>query len=184
MRKKAGMPQRDLIERGVHGDSAAFGMLYERHLDAIFRYVYFRVGSSADAEDLTEDVFVSAWENLSNFRPEGESSFLSWLYRIAHNRVIDHYRKRQPQSWSSEQLALEEALIPSVEDAAHINFDTRRLAKAVSQLEETEQEVIILRFIEGLSHGEVASIIEKSEGASRVIQHRALINLKTLLEGG
>lgn len=177
------MPQEDLIKRAVHGDRAAFGTLYERHLDAIFRYVYFRVGNSADAEDLTEDVFVSAWENLSTFKPEGQNSFLSWLYRIAHNRVIDHYRKRQPQSWTSEQLALEEAIIPSVEEAAHISFDTRRLAKAISQLEETEQEVIILRFIEGLSHGEVANVIEKSEGASRVIQHRALLNLKTLLQG-
>lgn len=183
MRKKAGMPQEELIDRAVHGDTAAFGTLYERHLDAIFRYVFFRVGSSADAEDLTEDVFVSAWENLTTFEPQGPGSFLSWLYRIAHNRVIDHYRKRQPQSWSSEQLALEEALIPGVEESAMLNFDTRRLAKAISQLEETEQEVIILRFIEGLSHSEVARVIEKSEGASRVIQHRALLNLKILLGG-
>lgn len=181
MQKKAGMPQEKIIDRAVQGDTVAFGVLYERHLDAIFRYVFFRVGNSADAEDLTEDVFVSAWENLATFRPERPGSFLSWLYRIAHNRVIDHYRKRRPQSWSSEQLALEEALIPGVEEAANLNFDVRRLAKAVSQLEDTEQEVIILRFIEGLSHSEVARVIEKSEGASRIIQHRALLNLKTLL---
>lgn len=183
MRKKAGMPKANLIDRAIQGDTVAFGVLYERHLDAIFRYVYFRVGNSADAEDLTEDVFVSAWENLSTFKPEGPKSFISWLYRIAHNRVIDHYRKRQPQSWSSEQLALEESRLPGVEEAAHLNHDTTRLAKAISQLEETEQEVIILRFIEGLSHTEVSKIIEKSEGASRVIQHRALTNLKALLGG-
>jgi RNA polymerase sigma-70 factor, ECF subfamily len=183
MKNKAGTPQHDLVERAIHGDKGAFGTLYERHLDAIYRYVYFRVGSPADAEDLTEDVFVRAWEAVGSFEYGGEGSFVSWLYRIAHNLVIDHYRKRQPQSWSSEQLALEEARIPAVEDVAHYNQDVSRLAHAIRQLEEVEQQVILLRFIEGLSHGKVAEIIGKSEGASRVIQHRALINLKALLDG-
>jgi RNA polymerase sigma-70 factor (ECF subfamily) len=175
------MPNEDLVGRAIRGDKAAFGLLYERHLDAIFRYVYFRVGNSAEAEDLTEDVFVNAWEGLSGFERGGRGSFLAWLYRIAHNRIIDHYRKRQPQSWSSEQLALEEAIMPSVEDSVHLSHDADRLAQAISKLEDTEQQVIILRFIEGLSHAEVAQIISKSEGASRIIQHRALSNLRALL---
>lgn len=175
------MPQRDLVQRAIDGDTVAFGLLYERHLDAIYRYVFFRVNSSADAEDLTEDVFVSAWESLASFKADDSRAFLSWLYRIAHNRVVDYYRKRQPLSWTSEQLAMEEARTPDVEEIAHINHDARRLAQAVSQLEDTEQQVVILRFIEGLSHSEVANIIGKSEGASRIIQHRALLNLKALM---
>lgn len=151
-------------------------------MDAIYRYVFFRVSSAGDAEDLTEDVFVRAWEALNTFEYGGEGSFQSWLYRIAHNIVIDHYRKRQPQSWTSEQLALEEAPIPRVEDVAHHNQDIMRLAQAIKELDGTEQQVIVLRFIEGLSHGEVAGIIGKTEGASRVIQHRALVNLRAILD--
>lgn len=181
MGKKAGTRHRDLVERAVNGDKVAFGQLYERHLDPIYRYIFFRVSSSADAEDLTEDVFVSAWEALPDFSDESENAFLSWLYRIAHNRVIDHYRKRRPDSWTSEQLAQEEARSPSVEETAQFNRDAERLAEAIAQLEDTEQQVIILRFIEGLSHSEVAGLIGKSEGASRVIQYRALVNLRELL---
>lgn len=183
MKEEAGTPQQDLVERAIQGDSRAFGLLYERHMDAIYRYVFFRVGSPHDAEDLTEDVFVRAWEAIGGFKRGGQGSFVSWLYRIAHNIVIDHYRKRQPQSWSSEQLALEESPLPSVEEAAHHNQDVLRLARAISELDETEQQVIVLRFIEGLSHGEVSEVIGKSEGASRVIQHRALVNLKAILGG-
>jgi len=181
MRNKAEMPQGDLVERAIGGDKRAFGLLYERHLDAIYRYVFFRVGSPADAEDLTEDVFVSAWESLSGFQSSAPGAFLSWLYRIAHNRVVDFYRKRRPQSLTSERLALEETGLPAVEETAFLNHVTARLTQAVLQLDDTEQQVIILRFIEGLSHMEVAKIIGKSEGASRVIQHRALLNLKALL---
>lgn len=181
MTQMAGTPPKNLVERAVDGDKGAFGMLYERHLDAIYRYVYFRVGSPSEAEDLTEDAFVRAWEAIGNFEYGGEGSFQSWLYRIAHNIVIDHYRKRQPQNWSSEQLALEEAPTPRVEDVAHHNRDIVRLAKAIKELDDTEQQVIVLRFIEGLSHGEVSEIIGKSEGASRVIQHRALANLRAIL---
>lgn len=181
MGKKAGTRHRDLVDRAINGDKGAFGQLYERHLDAIYRYIFFRVGSSADAEDLTEDVFVSAWEALPDFTDESENAFLSWLYRIAHNRVIDHYRKRQPHSWTSEQLAQEEARAPSVEETAHLNRDVEQLAEAIAQLDATEQQVIVLRFMEGRSHSEVAEIIGKSEGASRVIQYRALVNLRELL---
>jgi RNA polymerase sigma-70 factor (ECF subfamily) len=181
MKRKAGTPESNLVERAIRGDKGAFGLLYERHMDAIYRYVFFRVGSPADAEDLTEDVFVRAWEAIENFERGRKGSFMSWLYRIAHNLVIDHYRKRQPQSWSSEQLAFEESRLPTVEEAAHHNQDVMRLAQAINKLEDVEQQVIVLRFIEGLSHEDVSTIIGKSEGASRVIQHRALVNLRALL---
>lgn len=181
MGKKAGTRHRYLVERAINGDKAAFGLLYERHLDQIYRYIFFRVGNPADAEDLTEDVFVSVWQALPDFSNDSQSAFLSWLYRIAHNRVVDHYRKRQPQNWTSEQFAREEAPTPSVEETAHLNRDVERLAEAIAQLDATEQQVIVLRFIEGRSHSEVAEMIGKSEGASRVIQYRALVKLKELL---
>src|SRR5258706_16230263 len=86
-----------LIRQAVKGDGEAFGLLYARHLDAIYRYVRFRIGNEADAEDMTEEVFVKAWEALPGYRI-GEHPFTSWLYRIAHNVTVDYHRKRQPDS--------------------------------------------------------------------------------------
>lgn len=176
------MPEeRRLIGRAVEGDANAYGLLYERYLDAIYRYIYFRVGNPSDAEDLTEEVFVKGWEAITDFKLGPDQNFSAWLYRIAHNLVVDHHRKRRPAMWSSEQLANEETRAPSVEATARLHRDAESVAQAVQQLTDLEQEVIILRFVEGLSHKEIANVIGKSEGASRVIQHRALKSLKALL---
>ncbi len=172
-----------LVERAIAGDADAFGEIYMRHLDAIYRYVYFRVGDANDAEDLTEHVFLKAWEALPGYNQRG-NRFSSWLYRIAHNMIIDHHRRQKPMipmpllekdNWKCPQATALEQMI-EVEEAA-------ALAAAVAQLPEEQQQVIILRFVEGLNHTEVARIIEKSEGACRVIQHRALAALNQLLNG-
>ena len=172
-----------LVERAIAGDADAFGELYLQNLDAIYRYVYFRVARAQDAEDLTEQIFLQAWEALPDYRQCG-SRFISWLYRIAHNVVVDYHRRRKPVvsvplakecAWGSEQLITLDQIIKAEEVAA--------LAAAVSQLSEEQQQVIILRFIEGMGHAEVARIIDKSEGACRVIQHRALAALNRLLTG-
>jgi RNA polymerase sigma-70 factor (ECF subfamily) len=182
MTDETGMSEEwQLIQQATGGDVKAYGILYERHLDAIYRYIYFRIGNEHEAEDLSEEVFIKAWEAMPDFEPGSERSFYTWLYRIAHNLVIDFHRKKRPQSWSSEQLALEETRLPSVEDAAHHRSNSARLAHAIQQLNDVEQQVIILRFVEGLSHKEIAGVIDKSEGASRIIQHRALSNLRTIL---
>jgi len=170
-----------LVERAIAGDADAFGELYLLHMDAIYRYVYFRVGDANDAEDLTEQVFLKAWEALPRYKQSG-NPFTSWLYRIAHNVVVDHHRRRKPVvsmpppgkgEWRSKEPTALEQVIEAEETAA--------LAAAIAQLPEDQQQVIILRFIEGLSHAEVARIIGKSEGACRVIQHRALTALHRLL---
>jgi RNA polymerase sigma-70 factor (ECF subfamily) len=172
-----------LVERAISGDADAFGEIYTLHLDAIYRYVYFRVGDTNDAEDLTEQVFLKAWEALPGYNQRG-NPFTSWLYRIAHNMVVDHHRRQKPMipmpllekgNWECKQATALEQVI-EVEEAA-------ALAAAVAQLPEEQQQVIILRFVEGLNHTEVARIIEKSEGACRVIQHRALAALNQLLNG-
>ena len=172
-----------LVERAVTGDADAFGELYLLHLDAIYRYVYYRVGDTSDAEDLTEQAFLNAWQALSDYRQRG-SPFTSWLYRIAHNVVVDYHRRRKPTApmpaperidrESEQRTALEQVI--AVEEAA-------ALAGAIAQLPEEQQQVILLRFIEGLKHAEVARIMGKSEGACRTIQHRALSALNRLLSG-
>jgi RNA polymerase sigma-70 factor (ECF subfamily) len=170
-----------LVRAAVAGDADAYGRLYVRHLDAIYRYVRFRVGNAADAEDLTEQVFLKAWEAIAGYRARGVP-FASWLYRIAHNVVVDHHRQRAPEAMApvqeegmaaSDRRGTVEQVIESGELAA--------LAAAISRLPEEQQQVVVLRFIEGLSHAEVARIIDKSPGACRVIQHRALAALHRLL---
>ncbi len=172
-----------LVERAIAGDADAFGELYLLHLDAIYRYVYYRVGNTNDAEDLTEQVFLKAWEALPGYKQRG-NPFTSWLYRIAHNVVVDHHRRRKPTvsmplsekvDWESKQPTSLEQVIEAEEAAS--------LAAAVAQLPEEQQQVIILRFVEGLNHSEVARILDKSQDACRVLQHRALVALNQLLNG-
>ncbi|MFQ5942701.1 MAG: RNA polymerase sigma factor [Anaerolineales bacterium] len=171
-----------LVSQAIDGDADAFGTLYTRHLDAIYRYVFFRVSDVPLAEDLTEEVFVRAWTALPNYEPRGHR-FTSWLYRIARNLVVDHYRKQSSRA-SEDDTGMENLPDPQIlpEDQIANQQDLASLARAVQQLGDDEQHVIILRFVEGLSHREVAEVIGKSEGASRVIQHRALEALAELVE--
>jgi RNA polymerase sigma-70 factor (ECF subfamily) len=170
-----------LVERAAAGAADAFGELYQLYLDDIYRYVYYRTGDTRDAEDLTEQVFLRAWEALPGYKRRG-NPFTSWLYRIAHNLVVDHHRRQKSTvpiltseevSWVSEEPNSLERIIRAEEAAA--------LAAAITQLPEEQQQVIVLRFIEGRKHTEVARIIGKSEGACRIIQHRALTALSRLL---
>ena len=170
-----------LVERAVSGDADAFGELYLLHLDTIYRYIHYRVGNASDAEDLTEKVFLNAWKALPGYKRQ-RGSFTSWLYRIAHNVVIDYRRRQKPTipiqpqvDWKSEQPTPLEQVIEAEEAAA--------LATAIAQLPEDQQQVIVLRFIEGLKHTEVARILGKSEGACRIIQYRAIVTLNRLLSG-
>jgi RNA polymerase sigma-70 factor, ECF subfamily len=172
----AGEPNEEhLILRAIQGDEGAFGALYSQYLDAIYRYVFFRVGDSVEAEDLTEEVFVRAWEALPDYRVR-EFPFKSWLYRIAHNLTVDYHRKQKPLPLEDiDQLS--GLLSRSAEDVAERQQLVKTLSKAVRKLSEEEQQVIVLRFIDGLSHQEISQIIGKSPEASRVIQHRALARL-------
>jgi RNA polymerase sigma-70 factor (ECF subfamily) len=160
------------VDRARHGDSDAFGKLYELHLDRIYRYVYYRVGSTSEAEDLTEHVFLKAWEAIGRYENRG-LPFAAWLYRMAHNAVIDHYRSRRPSTPIDETFDLEDERQNPVASAEAI-FDREELKVAIKRLNTDQQTVIVLRFVEGLSHAEVGKILGKSEGAVRVIQHRAL----------
>ena len=169
-----------LVLRAQKGDSEAFGLLYAGYLDPIYRYVYFRVDSVETAEDLTEEVFVRAWEALPSYEVR-KYPFKSWLYRIAHNLVIDHRRKQQPVTVDDEILHSIASPIHMPEDLVVSLQDTEALLRAVRMLDEEEQQVVILRFVEGLSHKEVAEIIGKSEEASRVIQYRGIQHLQSYL---
>jgi RNA polymerase sigma-70 factor (ECF subfamily) len=168
-----------LVARAIKRDAAAFGRLYEAYLDRIYRYVYFRVGSTNEAEDLTEHVFLKAWEAIDRYEARG-TPFTAWLYRLAHNLVIDHYRARRPtmpldEIAETEELGLD--VVATVEDL----LDAEEVREALGRLSPEHQQLVVLRFVEELSHAEVAQILGKTEGATRVIQHRALAALARAL---
>lgn len=168
-----------LLERAISGDKQAFGDLYVLHLDAIYRYIFFRVDSRSDAEDLAEQVFLRAWERLPEYRV-GSAPFRAWLYRIAHNLVIDYYRKRPgPLPVSDQQPSKDKRHDPEARYLAKER--AARLASAVRQLSAVHQHVLLLRFVNGLSSKEAAEVLGRTDGAVRVLQHRALDALRKLI---
>jgi RNA polymerase sigma-70 factor (ECF subfamily) len=182
MTEEASRPREEaLVRRATSGDAEAFGELYVRHLEEIYRYVFYKVGNQKRAEDLTEQIFLNAWEAIDDYQLRGYP-FSSWLYRIAHNAVVDYYRtKKDERPLDSVAFALADES-PGPEETVMKKREVSRLLEALAQLSEERQELIILRFVEGLSHAQVAQILNKSEGACRVMQHRALASLSDILE--
>jgi RNA polymerase sigma-70 factor (ECF subfamily) len=169
-----------LAVRAGKGDAAAFGALYDRYVEAVYRYVYYRVRNDAEAEDLTSDVFMRALRAIPRYEPR--QAFLAWLYRIARNAVIDRSRR------SRIQISFEDALAHPGADQI-VEPDTGLLAlsdkeavrEALARLTPLQQEVIVLRFVEGYDTAEIAAMVGKREGTVRGIQFRALEALRTLI---
>jgi len=180
MARKNDREERALLKASIDGDSEAFEALYLQYMEKIYRYIFFRVGDEAQAEDMTEEVFVKAWEALPKYKL-GEHPFSSWLYRIAHNLLVDHYRRKNPSTISTDDLARFSDPTQLPERIVGRKQEHEALAKSIMQLDKLEQQVVLLRFVEGLSHREIGSMIGKSASASRVIQHRALKTLHALL---
>lgn len=168
-----------LVQRARRMEGAAISALYRRHVQAIYRYIYHRVGDAQIAEDLTAEVFVRAIEGLPNYQPRG-IPFAAWLYRIAQARIADHFRQKQ----RTGTIGIEGDL-PSGEDSplavVERSFRQERLREAINQLTPDQQHVIILKFVEDLSNSEVAQILGKTEGAVKSLQHRALKTLHRLM---
>ncbi len=168
-----------LIEKVKRGDRDAYGKLYLKYLDAIYRYIYFRANNDqADAEDLTETVFFKAWDNLKNFK-ENSGTFKAWLYMIAKNTVIDHFRKTQKTVQLEDNIIHE---IDSIEDKLMKNYEIKNLNHALSFLTYEQKEAITLKYIEEVSNEEIGKILNKNEDAVRALQHRALEKLRRLLK--
>ena len=162
--------------------AAAIGELYDRYHELVFRYIWSRVSDFQLAEDLTGDVFTRMVINLPKYHPT-RAPFLAWLYRIARNLVIDNYRKTA----SREQLSLEQVQNISTEEngpaqMVENQIIIEQIQVALQELKPFKQDVLILRFIMGLSLQEVASILGKTIGSIKVTQHRALNELRIILE--
>lgn len=172
-----------LIQRARRGHRKSFGLLYDRYLTQIYRFIYLKVNDRQTAEDLAHEVFASAWANLKGYRHQG-FPFSSWLYRIARNRVIDYYRVLKPhldlENVSEELIRTDDAIPERVDETLNVE----RVLRALKQLKPDQQDVIIMRFVEGLSHEEIAEGLDKTPGAVRLIQHRAIGELRRLLNSG
>jgi len=170
----------EILTRAAQGDREAFGLLYERYVERIFNYVYYRTGNLDDAEDLTARVFQRAMNHIGNYTDRGVP-FSAWLYRIAHNIIIDDARQQQrrPTGELHDGLSL-----PSEADPDYLvgrKLENERIRRALDQLTPEQKEVIILRFGEGMTAPQVAHILGKSEEAVRALQRRGLANLRRLL---
>src|SRR3954454_19095376 len=170
----------ELVERASKHDQSAFAELYNTYVDKIYKYVYYKVGNAPDAEDLCEQVFLKAWEAIGRYKWCGYP-FSSWLYKLAHNLVVDHYRTRR------DPMPLNDLLYTSLEpadpeNAMHAAVEAEEIGQAVAQLTDEQRQVINLKFVEGYSNFEIAEMLNKKEGAIRALQYRALRSLQSILE--
>jgi RNA polymerase sigma-70 factor (ECF subfamily) len=172
--------EQELLAKAVQGDQEAVALLYERHVDAIFAYLRYRVDSDLVAEDLTSEVFLRMVRGLSGFQDRG-LPFRAWLYRIAANLLTDHYRQRGKTADIAITEAYESDDTDPLDSIAR-DDEQLRLSLAMKQLSPDHQELLILRFIEGLPHAEIAQIMNRSAEALRAMQHRALKALAERLE--
>ncbi len=174
-----------LLKRAQAYDEQAIGELYDHYAPFIYTYLYRRVHDAKVAEDLTGDVFVRVLQAIQSER-FWQTSFRGWLYRIAHNRVIDYYREQSRMI----QVPLEEHLESDHDVADDGNAPSagrqafQTLASALDQLTPDQQHVLVLRFGEGMKVHEVAAIMDKSTGAIEALQHRALATLRRMIEQG
>jgi len=171
-----------LARRAAAGDAEAFGVLYDRYMDAVYRYVFYRVRNEAEAEDVTSDVFMRALRAIPKYEPR--QAFLAWLYRIARNAVIDRSRRRAAR----QQVSFEDALAHPNADQV-INPDEGLLAgsdasvvrRAMQQLTPLQQEILVLRYVEGYDTKTISKLVGKRDGTIRGIEFRALSALRGLI---
>jgi len=170
-----------LVQRAARRDQNAFATLYERYVERVFRHVHYMVPDRVDAEDITQDVFVKAWKSIQHYRWTG-APFVSWLIAIARNAIVDHYRARKNLRHFEPTDDADAQPDPAL--SMELRMGSLDLREAVMKLKGDKRKVIIMRFIDGFSHEEIAKALNKSEGAVRVIQFRALRELRRIMAVG
>jgi RNA polymerase sigma-70 factor, ECF subfamily len=174
---------RKLVERGQQGDRDALEELYLIHFDRIYSYLHVSVGNRHDAEDLTTQTFLKMLEKIGSFKWRS-APFSAWLFRIAHNLAMDHFRSRrrwQPEEEVPEPPGEEE---PSAELVAMRTIGRESMLQLIERLSPEQQQVLTLKFVFNLPNAEVAAILDKTEGAIKSLQHRALVSLQKQIAHG
>jgi RNA polymerase sigma-70 factor (ECF subfamily) len=173
--------EKKLIQDAVRGKSSAFGDLYDHYQPMIYRFVAVKVGRREEAEDITHQVFLSAWQNIKTYEHRGHP-FSSWLYQIARNQVIDHYRAKRNDTPLDAVDPEAFATMASAEFEMPTKLEMETVRRALATMKPDYQDVIIMRFIEDLPIRETADALDKSEGAIKLMQHRAIKELKRILK--
>jgi RNA polymerase sigma-70 factor, ECF subfamily len=181
---RRGEPDPDLADvRAAQRERAAFGALYRRYLDRVYGYCFYLLGDHHDAEDVTERTFVAALAAIDGYRDEG-ATFRAWLFRIAHNQLANALRTRQRHRATSLDAVLEPLTHADPAGLLSIAEEARGLRRALNQLQDDRRQVVVLRFVDGLSAREIGAVLGRSEGAVRVLQHRALRQLAEMMATG
>lgn len=169
----------NLLIKAKTGESGAFGELYNIYFKKIYSFIYYRVSHKETAEDLAEEVFLKAHIKIQGIKEI--KSFESWLYQIARNLIIDYYRSKKEQVNIDE---LENTLIyqDTIIDTIDLNHQQKILIRLIKELDPDQQRVVKMKFFEDLSNSEISAVMDKSEGAIRVIQFRGIAKLKELFE--
>ncbi len=167
-----------ILAQASQGDLDAFGALYERYVERIYNYIYYRTGNTYDAEDLTERVFMRAMRHIGNYNDRG-LPFSAWLYRIAHNLVANWHRDNKRR----KEIPLDESQFSHNQgdqpEAELIRLEEReRLLRVIRYLPDERQNLLILKFVEHLSNSEIGQIMGRTEGAVKSLYHRTLLSMR------
>jgi len=173
----------NLVQRARQGDHQAFAQLYENHFDKIFRYIVLKIGNQTEAEDMTQQVFIKAYESIGSYQWQGVP-FTAWLFRIAHNQMVDYVRKQSKKPTIPLDESLPIADDSDLEHDVETKIEMEKVVLATKQLTKAQREVISLRFAGGLSITEAAKTMRKSEGAIKALQHSAILALRKILLAG
>ena len=173
-----------LVELARNGDAEAFGLLYDHYQGSVYRFLYYRVGSVALAEDLTSETFFRALRSMSSFRWQGKD-FGAWLMTIARNLTTDHYKSSRTRLESTtEDMSPHDSATEGPESAVLASLTNEALLAALKKLPAEQQECLIMRFLQGLSIAETAKILGRSDGAVKQLQLRGVRNLAKLMPEG
>jgi RNA polymerase sigma-70 factor (ECF subfamily) len=167
-----------VLEACQKGDKIAFGRIYDQYAQRLYKFIYLRVGHKEVAEDILADSFVKVWTKIAQVN--SSKAFSAWIFQIAKNNIIDYYRIRKSTIAIEEvEHTLEDAANPIAE--TDLRLDQKRILVALTSLPRDQQQVVRYKFFEDLTNAEIALIMNKTEGAIRVIQHRAIVRLQEIL---
>jgi RNA polymerase sigma-70 factor (ECF subfamily) len=173
--------EQQCLRKAQRGDAEAFAALYRANVQVIFRYIAHRVNNVQLAEDLTGDVFTRALEGVASYTDVGKP-FVAWLYRIAHARVVDYYRRTERRPIETDVESEPLPVTPDMDEGLLRKHAARALKAAIAELTGDQQQVVVLRFIEGYPIETVAQMMGKNANAIKALQHRALRSLASRLE--
>src|SRR5438105_238397 len=170
----------ELAQKASMHDQAAFAELYNAYVEKIYKYIYYKVSNPSDAEDLCEQVFLKAWEAIGRYTWCGYP-FSSWLYKLAHNLVVDYYRTRREAMPITDLLSTPDEPVDP-ENRLYQSLEAEELGEAIQHLTAEQRQVISLKFMEGYDNSDIAQIMNKKESAIRALQYRALRSLQSILD--